>query len=395
MTYRIVFVHSFYRSGSPSGENRAAMAQMEALRSAGHEIHLVAAHTDDLSSAPLYPLRTAVTVATGHGRSPLAALRQLRPDVVHVHNLFPNFGRSWLRQWEGAVVGTLHNFRSLCAAATLYRQGATCTRCVDGDRWAALRYGCYRGSRAATAPLAWAGRKKVSTDPLLSRADKLVVLSDLSREMYRRAGIPEQRLALVPNFVSELPPPAGTHRSAPEQPEEIDSRWVYVGRISEEKGLLELLRRWPAEDPLDVFGDGPLLQTCRRIAPPAVRFLGSLPHDELRRRLPSYRGLIFPSRCLEGAEPLVYLEALAAELAVLAFTTSTVGQLVREQGTGMTIGWDEPLQGALAQASRCFPRMRARCRTVFKERYTQRAWTARMETVYSDALAHRQSGGLA
>jgi glycosyltransferase involved in cell wall biosynthesis len=169
---------------------------------------------------------------------------------------------------------------------------------------------------------------------------------------------------------------------------------VYVGRISEEKGLLELLRRWPAEEPLHVFGDGPLLRECRLIAPPAVRFLGSLPHDELRRRLPSYRGLIFPSRCLEGAEPLVYLEALAAGLAILAFTTSTVGQLVREQGTGMTVEWDEPLRHALSQASHRFPEMSARCRKVFNDRYTERAWTARMEAVYSSALAHRQSGAL-
>lgn len=393
MTYRIAFVHSFYGSGNPSGENRAAMVQLEALRSAGHEVHLVAAHTDDLSRAPLYPLRAAITVATGHGRSPLAVLRQLRPDIVHVHNLFPNFGRSWLRRWDGAVVGTLHNFRALCASATLYRRGATCTRCLDGDRWAALRYGCYRGSRAATAPLAWAGRKKASTDPLLSRADKLVVLSDLSRKMYQRAGIPEQRLALVPNFVSELNVPAGAHRSDTVHTGEPESRWVYVGRISQEKGLLELLLRWPVEEPLDVVGDGPLLQECRRVAPPTVRFLGSLPHDELRCHLPSYRGLIFPSRCLEGA-PLVYLEALAAQLPVLAFTTSTVGQLVREQGTGMTIRWDEPLQGALTQASRRFPGMRPRCRTVFEERYTERAWTAGMEAVYSAALAHRLSGGL-
>ncbi|MEU9173152.1 glycosyltransferase family 4 protein [Streptomyces sp. NPDC048420] len=389
--YKIAIVHSFYGSGSPSGENRAVLAQVEALRRAGHKTHLLAVHTDELSRAPLYPLRAALTVATGHGLSPLAALRRLRPDVVHVHNLFPNFGRKWLRHWDGAVVGTLHNYRPLCASATLYRRGATCTRCADGDRWAALRYGCYRGSRAATAPLAWAGRGEAMDDPLLHRADRLVVLSDTSRRMYRRAGVPQQRLTLVPNFVAEPPAVAGHEAGAPLG---TDSRWVYVGRISEEKGLVELLRCWPAEEPLDIVGDGPLLRECRRIAPSTVRFLGNLPHDELRRRLPSYRGLVFPGRCLEGAEPLVYVEALAAGLPVLAPTGSTVGQLVREQGTGVTFDEGEPLLCALEQASERFPGLRTHCRNVFTSRYAEGTWTARMESVYAAAVSHRRAGAL-
>jgi glycosyltransferase involved in cell wall biosynthesis len=370
------------------------MAQMEALRREGHDTHLVAAHTDELSRTPLYPLRAAITVATGHGLSPLSTLRQLQPDVVHVHNLFPNFGRSWLARWEGAVVGTLHNYRALCASATFYRRGATCTRCLDGDRWAALRYGCYRGSRTATVPLAWAGRKQAAADPLLLHADKLVVLSGTSRQMYLRAGVPKQRLALVPNFAAETPQLSAGRGSGSSHAEEACSRWVYVGRISEEKGLVELLRHWPADEPLDVIGDGPLLEECRRVSPPMVRFLGELPPGELRRRLPSQKGLVFPGRCLEGAEPLVYIEAMAAGLAVLAFTGSTVGRLVREQGTGMTVGSNEPLGPALLRASEYFPTLRTQCRKVFADRYTERTWTERMEEVYAAAIAHRRSRAL-
>jgi glycosyltransferase involved in cell wall biosynthesis len=391
VTYTIAFVHSFYGSGSPSGENCAVLAQLEALRRAGHETHLVAAHTDELSRRALYPLRAAITVAAGHGLSPLPTLRRLRPDVVHVHNLFPNFGRRWLARWEGAAVGTLHNYRALCASATFYRQGATCTRCLDGDRWAGLRYGCYRGSRTATLPLAWANRKQAAADPLLNRADRLVVLSGTSRQMYLRAGIPQQRLALVPNFTAEPPELSAGRGSGSSPAEETCSRWVYVGRISEEKGLVELLSRWPADEPLDVIGDGPLAEECRRVSPPTVRFLGELPHDELRRRLPSQKGLVFPGRCLEGAEPLVYIEALAAGLGVIAFTGSTVGHLVREQGTGMTIGTDEPLRPALLRASEHFPTLRTHCRQAFADRYAESTWTACMEKVYAAAITHRRS----
>ena len=154
---RIAVVHSFY-SGQPSGENEAVRDQVRALRAAGHDVDLFAAHTDELAGDRLYPLRAALRVATGRGASPLSRLRAHAPDVVHVHNLFPNFGRSWVCEWDGPLIATLHNYRPLCARATLYREGAECTRCPDGERWAGLRYGCYRDSRAATLPLALAGR---------------------------------------------------------------------------------------------------------------------------------------------------------------------------------------------------------------------------------------------
>ncbi|MGW0766160.1 glycosyltransferase family 4 protein [Streptomyces sp. NPDC002676] len=376
---RIALVHSFYGSGAPSGENETVSEQADALRRAGHEVELIAARTDELQRAPSYALFSALTVAGGHGRSPLRRLRAFSPDVVHVHNLFPNFGRAWAREWDGPLVATLHNFRPLCAAATLYREGSECTRCPDGDRWAGLRYGCYRGSRAATLPLAWAGRRGAAGDPVLRRADRVVVLSESSRDIYVRAGMPPRRLALVRNFVRDV---AGEGDGS--------GPWVYVGRLSPEKGIAELLRRWPADEPLDVIGSGESESECRAVAPSSVRFLGVFDRAGLRRRLPSWRGLVFPSRCMEGAVPLVYLEALAAGLPVFALEGSSVPRIVQAQGTGHVVGWEEPLGPALARAGQHFPALRAHCRQVFAEHYCEQVWVTRIRRVYEEARWSRQ-----
>ncbi|MGW0498326.1 glycosyltransferase family 4 protein [Streptomyces sp. NPDC003007] len=371
---RIALVHSFYRSSAPGGENEATVDQAEALRRAGHEVRTVAAHTDELQRRPLYAMRRAVSVAGGRGPSPLSELRAFAPDVVHVHNLFPNFGRAWVTDWHGPLVATLHNFRPLCAAATLYRDGAVCTRCPDGDRWAGLRAGCYRGSRLATLPLAWAGRRGPTADPLLRRADRMVVLSELSRATYAAAGVDERRLALVPGFV---PGVSGTTA-------EPGERWVYVGRLSAEKGILELLRRWPSGELLDVIGNGPLADACRAAAPRSVRFHGAFERTEVRRRLPGYRGLVFPSRCYEGAVPLVYIEALAAGLPVLAFEGSAAPGAVRDEGTGTVTAWDDPLEQVLREAAGRFPGLRDHCRRVYEEAYSEQVWTTRMVRLYRE-----------
>jgi len=372
---KIAVAHSFYASGQPSGENVVVRDQVRALRTAGHDVELFAAHTDELARDPTYPLRAAARVASGRGHNPLARLRAYGPDIVHVHNLFPNFGRSWVREWRGPLVATLHNFRPLCAAATLYREGAVCTRCLDGERWAGMRHGCYRGSRVATFPLSWAGRHGAAADPLLARADRLIVLSALSSRTYVRAGVPHQRLALVPNFV-----PGPRHEEAPVH----NGRWLVAARLTAEKGVLELLRQWPEDQPLDVAGDGELLAACKAAAPSSVRFLGQLDRDDLRSRMPSWRGLVFSSRWYEGM-PTVYIEGLAAGLPVIAFEGSAVAEAVRDNGTGFVAQWDEPLDRLLAEADATFPELRAHCRHVYANHFTEGAWTTRIGRTYEEA----------
>jgi glycosyltransferase involved in cell wall biosynthesis len=384
-TYRVAIVHSFYSSQQPSGENSAVRDQADALRAAGHDVTVVAANTDELVQKPGYALRAAARVATGRGRNPLTELEHLAPDVVHVHNLFPNFGTEWLEHWRGALVATVHNYRPVCASGTLFRDGKVCTRCPDGDRWAGLRHGCYRDSRTATIPLAWATRGGAAAHPVLRRADRIVVLSERSRDLYLRFGLSAERLALVPNFVD---PPERSRTGNPDiDPPGAIPRWLFIGRLSEEKGIVPLLLNWPQGERLDVIGSGPLESTCQQIAPEHVRLLGSQPRERILNMLPGYTGLIFPSVWFECA-PLVCQEALLSSVPILARAGSSVADSVRREGTGMVYETPEELTQALRNARTVFPGLREHCRRVYAERYTALSWSTAMAAVYRQALNH-------
>ncbi|NUU20417.1 MAG: glycosyltransferase, partial [Streptomycetaceae bacterium] len=185
----------------------------------------------------------------------------------------------------------------------------------------------------------------------------------------------------VPNFAA-LPaagPPSDRTREHPCGP------WLFAGRLTAEKGVLELLARWPAGEPLDIVGDGELHAEARAAAPAGVRFLGPLDRNELRRRLPDWRGLVFPSRCFEGA-PLIHVEALAAGLPVLAFAGSSVAEAVRAHGTGTVVDWHEPLLPALHRADATFPTLRAHCRRVFAAHFTETAWLDAIRRLYGEVI---------
>ncbi len=84
-------------------------------------------------------------------------LRDMRPDVVHIHNFFSVISPSvyYACKEEGVpVVQTLHNYRLACPAASFYRDGKICEECLDRGPFHAVKYGCYRESKLATAALA-------------------------------------------------------------------------------------------------------------------------------------------------------------------------------------------------------------------------------------------------
>lgn len=365
---RVAVVHSYYSDRMPSGENVVVDLQVQALRRAGHEVEVFAVHQNEVEQGRLYTAKAAFRAGTNRGRGPAVELEDFGPDVVHVHNLFPNFGRTWTSRFKDRLVATLHNYRPICPASTLFRDGHACTLCPDhhSSRFA-VRYACYRGSRMATLPMAMGIR--FEKDPLLLNARRIVTLSEDMRTHYAAVGVPAEKLTTVPNFV-----PANRTRGKHD-----GGFWLYVGRFSPEKGILPLVERWPTGVLLKVVGDGQLDQEVRRAAGPAVQVLGTLSQDEVRTLMGAATGLVFPSLWPEGL-PTVYLEALAAGTPVLASQQSVVGSLVAAEGTGLVTGRFDKTD--LDQATATFPRLVDHCRRTFEARYTEAAWVSAMEEVY-------------
>lgn len=376
---RVALVHSFYVSSSPSGENDVVLAQADALRAAGHEVAIIGRSSDDLRPGPLAAVSVGLRVAAGRGASPLAELAAFRPDVVHVHNLFPNFGRAWVDEWDGPIIATLHNFRHSCAAGTFYRDGAPCTSCLDTGSSTALLHRCYRGSAAATLPLAVATRGGARSNALLKRADAVVALSDRAAGLHVASGVDAARLTVLPNFV-------GGYEGPPEE----RSGWLYVGRLAPEKGVLELAGSWPDGPPLTLLGAGPLEPELAALTRPGVRLGGLVPPTAVLPAMARARGVVFPSRWAEGAVPVVYLQALAAGTPVVAWRGSSAADDVLDGGTGAVVDdWAE-LPDALGAIDAGWARYAAAARTRYEAHYTADAWVAGIERLYQRAIDTRR-----
>jgi glycosyltransferase involved in cell wall biosynthesis len=332
---KIVIVHNVYQQ--PGGEDTAVSAERALLLRAGNEVNQYIRHNSEIQSGGTCSniALGARTVWSSVSRNELyRLLKECKPDIVHFHNTFPLISPAAYyacRDLGVPVVQTLHNYRLFCPAAAFFRDGHVCEDCLEKSRWQAVRHACFRQSRSATSAVVtmlsfhhWYGT-------WTKLVDCYIALSEFSRAKFIEAGLPIEKIVVKPNFV--LPEPGvgcGLREYA-----------VFLGRLSEEKGLQTLLQAWGQVNPsctLRIIGDGPLLNEIRseisRSGFSNVRLDGRLPREESLKVLQGARILILPSKCYETFS-MTIAEAYACGTPVIASRLGAIQEIVHDGRTGL------------------------------------------------------------
>ncbi|MFJ8825915.1 glycosyltransferase [Streptomyces sp. NPDC102467] len=334
----VLVVHNRYGSAQPSGENKVVDQEVELLRAAGHRVEVFERRSDTIADRSLagkvaVPLLVPWNPAV---RTELAArLRTERPDIVHVHNVFPLLSPAVLAACADAgvpAVATLHNYTQVCPPGTLQRDGRPCTECVGtAAPLPAVRHGCYRNSRLATVPLAVS--LAVNRRRWWSGVERFFCISAAQRDVLVRAGMPAARLAVKHNFV----PDPGTCR------EGAGEHVLFLGRLAEAKGVRLLMAAWDeiaagggVGVPLVIAGTGPLEAevTAWAAGRDDVRYVGLYDQDQCREAVARSAAVLAPSTWLE-AFGLVVVEAMAAGVPTVAAGHGAFVELVEDGVTGL------------------------------------------------------------
>lgn len=176
--------------------------------------------------------------------------------------------------------------------------------------------------------------------PFLAHYDSTIVFSQIQRDILVKLGVPEERVAVIPNGVDAVkysPGPSGLKSEL-----KADRIFVYQGRIAPEKNVEALLKAWKLcnFDPgnvLAIVGDGPLSASLQLSygEEENIVWLGFVAEEE--RRIEILRGadvFILPS-LVEGLS-LSLLEAMACGLACLATDAGADGEAL-EEGAGVVL----------------------------------------------------------
>jgi glycosyltransferase involved in cell wall biosynthesis len=382
---KILAVHNRYQQAG--GEDSVFRNEIELLRSGGHDVAVLEENNDRIKGTAAQIAAAAHAVWSRYGQRRMAeAIIRVRPDVVHVHNFFPTLSPAifWTcGEHRVPAVWTLHNFRVACANGLLFRDGQVCEKCLGASPLPAIRHGCYRGSRAASAAVAAMIATHRTIGTWRYKVDRFIALTDFARDKVIAAGLPADRVVVKPNFV---PAPEGAPLDARQR-----AGFLFVGRLSPEKGVRMLVEAWRGDgDLLTIVGDGPDAQQLRKIAPGNVRFTGHLEKGALSRLMARSLAIIVPSLWYETFG-MTAVEAMANGTPVIAARIGGPASFVEEGISGSL--FEPGNRQSLIEVVRNWPREGQRLqrliegsRAAFEHRFSPRRNLSELQDIYAAVI---------
>lgn len=394
---RVMLVHAQYRQYG--GEDSAVAAELAELPRQGFTVSSfiarnVALEAQSQPRAGLHALWSATVY-----RDLSQHIVEQRPDVVHVHNLFPALSASVyaaVRRQGVALVQSLHNFRLYCANGLFLRDNADCRLCSHTSLpWPALLHRCHPDGLGMSLAAAGQGLMMRQLGIRRGLVHRFLALSQASRLQFIAAGVPEARIGVKPNFITD---PAGAAPAA------MRHGLLYAGRLSQEKGidtvlgLAEALQRSHPDLPVTIAGSGPLEAAVRSAAGRLgnLRLLGRVDAATLSQEMRQADLLLFPSRALEHF-PMALHEALAHGLPILAPERGAMADVLARGGGWLlppeatAADWAARIADLLANPAR-LAEAGQQARLLYEAEFSAVRVAEMQRAIYAEAIAVAQQG---
>lgn len=323
---KILFIHTYYKNRG--GEDVVVENEMTLLKDAGCSIYFLSFSNSrfTLLKFLLAPFNIFSFVRTW------LCIQKFKPDVIHLHNW--SFAASPSVIWAASyckvpVVHTLHNFRIVCPSATLSFNGVPYFDSIKRKfPWQSIFRKVYKKSLLSTF---W--QTIISRFNFLigtwNRVALYIVLTNEQKKIIAESylNLDPHKIGIKPNFC-EVTIKRDTCR---------DDHFLFVGRLSEEKGVRGLLKCFEQNSfHLKIIGDGPLRMKVQEASDRCanISYLGFKTRDEVVSQMRNCTALIFPSVCMETFGMSI-IEAFSVSTPVIASAIGSPIDLIDNNKNGL------------------------------------------------------------
>ncbi len=385
---KILFIHNRYQL--QGGEDTAVEQEMKLL-SQYHELEVLYFQNQSGWKGAIQFLVSIWNINAAKKVS--KKIIEFKPDIVHIHNWHFASGPLVFRTihtLKVPIVHTIHNYRLLCPSGTLLNKGKLFKDSLKQSfPWASVKNRVYRSSHILTFWLAFVVwfHKKIDTWKMI---DCYVCLTSSAVTLFQQSnfGISEKRYTVKPNFTTIPLIKESSERGA---------HFLFIGRLSEEKGitlLLKVFKDLPYD--LRIAGEGPLKEQVVKASEQFenVFYLGNLTRYELESELQKAQALIFPSLWYEPFG-LVNIEAFANSTPVLASNIGAPLSLIIEAYNGFLfeVGNETALKEAIVKFGKLSKldreQMGNHAFEQYKSKYSPDLQLDYLNSIYNSAIKNR------
>ena len=270
------------------------------------------------------------------------SLEDFKPDIVHINNFQRQLSASIIKPIKKRnipIVFTAHDVQAICPAIVMLDSNKEiCEKCMHGKYTNCIKNKCIKDSNLKSVLGAIEGKYYRNKKIYTKKIDKIVTPSEFYRTKLIEDGIGQDKIVAMHNFIDI---------DEYNVPREDEGYALYIGRLSKEKGIINLIKAISdlKEGELRIAGDGPEKETIIKFIKEnhledRIKLLGFLDKNEIKEQIRKCRFVVVPSIWYENC-PYSVMETLAIGKPVIGANIGGIPELVQNQCTGITYKFDD------------------------------------------------------
>lgn len=255
-----------------------------------------------------------------------------KPDVAHLHLFQHQISPSILKvlkKYNIPIVYTVHDLKPVCLNYKMLNNNGLCEKCISQSYIQCLKNKCVKNSYLFSAINVIEGylHKYLKSYELI---DIFITPSQFYKNKLIQAGIQNNKVVHIPNFIN-------LEKFSPEY--ESQDYFIYVGRLSDEKGIETLIKsmKYVKKSVLKIIGTGPLKEELEKLVFDEkienVEFLGFKSGEILKNIIRHSKFVIIPSEWYENG-PMSVIEAMALGKPIIGSNIGGIPEMITNEING-------------------------------------------------------------
>ena len=254
-----------------------------------------------------------------------------KPDIIHLHLFQHQISPSILdviKKYNIPTVYTAHELKMICPNYKMLNHGKVCEECKDGQYWHCFKNRCVKESLSKSMVNtieSYVHKWRKSYDVI----QKIITPSMFYRDKFIEFGVDADRVVHIPNFLDREYPIVNER-------DDRNKYILYFGRLSEEKGIMTLIKAASITGyPTYIVGGGILRQKIEGLISSEnadnIKMLGFKSGQELIDLVGNAKAVVLPSEWYENG-PYSAIEALQLRRPVIGADIGGIPELVDSNG---------------------------------------------------------------
>ena len=270
------------------------------------------------------------------------ALEDFKPDIIHLNNFQRQLSASIIKPIKKRkipIVYTAHDVQAICPAIVMMDSKKNiCEDCIKGKYINCINKKCVKNSKLKSVLGAVEGKYYRIKEIYTKKINYIITPSEFYKKKFIEDGVEENKIIALHNFID---------LREYEVESQDEGYALYFGRLSKEKGILNLIKAFSKTKNgiLYIAGEGEEKENIKKLIDEnglndRVKLLGFLNSVEMKEYIRKCKFVVVPSIWYENC-PYSIVETLAIGKPIIGANIAGIPELVQDNINGFTFKYDD------------------------------------------------------